>query len=292
MLLNLTPIEDIVQLSPRVIRVLGKNPGPFTLQGTNTYLLGMGKKKILIDAGEANVPDYLDNLRSALGNDQHIVAIIATHWHRDHIGGISEILRRFVSKEPILLLKCRRRDGKPDSAANTFQFIEDGHQISVEGATLKVVYTPGHTSDHISLWLEEEKALFSGDCVLGEGTTIFENLTEYMTSLAKLLELSPTRIYPGHGPVIENPQERVQEYIRHRLQRERDVLEVIRTEQPVTAMRITSMLYPHVLSGRKIGALQNMQHHLTKLVMDGAVVDVGFGFGMYKLAGDRGEQSR
>ncbi|KAL3097179.1 hypothetical protein niasHT_030174 [Heterodera trifolii] len=286
--------KDILQLSPRVIRILGKNPGPFTLQGTNTYLLGTGKKKILIDTGEANVADYLQNLATALGNENQITTIIATHWHHDHIGGITGILRRFPdnNNEKIRLMKCQRFDGKSESTENAFEFVENGQQIEVEGATLRIIFTPGHTSDHISLWLEEEKALFSGDCVLGEGSAVFENLTEYLRSLRKLLELDPVRIYPGHGPVIDNPREKVNEYIEHRLQREKEILKTIREEQPVSAIRIASMLYPNILPTRRMGSLFNVRHHLAKLVSDGSIVNVGIGFGLYKLAEEKDRKNQ
>ncbi|TKR80379.1 hypothetical protein L596_014461 [Steinernema carpocapsae] len=199
---KLTPVEPIALLSPKVHRILGMNPGAFTLQGTNTYLVGTGKSKILIDTGDAGIEKYIENLGSVLGENK-IEGIIITHWHHDHVGGIPAVLEKFCggtkgAAPPVPIYKIKRPDGADSNVDYTY--IEDGHVLKTEGATLKLVATPGHTTDHIVVYLEEENAIFSGDCILGEGTTVFEDLYTYMKSLDVLREIQPSRIYPGHGP--------------------------------------------------------------------------------------------
>ncbi|CAK5015405.1 unnamed protein product [Meloidogyne enterolobii] len=280
--LGLTPLEDVSQLSPLVLRILGQNPGAFTLQGTNTYLVGKGAKKILIDAGEPNVSQYLNNLIDSLSKSSSTLeAIVVTHWHADHTGGIGQILRYL--KKDIPIYKLRRTDGQPESNEFNFTFVEDGHELQVEGTTLRFLSTPGHTSDHTAL---------CGDCVLGEGSAIFENLDDYMKSLRKLLDLAPKRIYPGHGPVVEDPKQKILEYIENRNRREQEILNVISNDGPATTMQITNSIYTNILPSRRLGALLNVRHHLVKLLAEGKIEDVGpsiggLGFGLYVIADEK-----
>ena len=125
-----------------------------------------------------------------------------------------------------------------------FTYLSDGQKLSPEGATLRVVATPGHTKDHLVLLLEEENALFSGDCILGEGSAVFEDLFTYMKSLKAILELKPYVIYPGHGSVITEPTLKIQEYIAHRNQREEQIIKVMTDiKKPLTPMEIVEIVY-------------------------------------------------
>ena len=167
---------------------------------------------------------------------------ILTHWHGDHVNGLTD-LQKICPQAQIF-------KHQPESSQND---IHDGQVFSVEGATLTAFHTPGHTVDHMVFMLEEENAMFTGDSkysnircllhkekhiqqytkltepdVLGHGTAVFEDLKTYLNSLHRMRDRVTGRGYPGHGAVIENAGARITEYIKHRQQREDEVVRVLR----------------------------------------------------------------
>lgn len=123
--------------------------------------------------------------------------------------------------------------------------------------------------------LKEENALFSGDCILGEGTAVFEDLHDYMKSLRKILELNPSLIYPAHGNIIDNPSPKIQYYIDHRNQREKQILEVLRKSPHCNfnEMEIVEIIYKDTPKELHLAAAYNVNHHLKKLMKDGLLVE-------------------
>lgn len=272
-------IPTITRLSNRIIRILGCNPGPMTLQGTNTYLIGTGKNRILLDTGDKDVNDYQKNLMKVMKSEHaNIEHIIVTHWHHDHIGGV-ENLYGTIAKDPKIWKHKRDITDGPDSELSKtlpLNWLSDGQEIKVEGATIKIHHTPGHTTDHVVLSLLEENILFSGDCILGEGTAVFEDLYTYMQSLQKILDLKPDVIYPGHGNIVENPIQKIQYYIAHRNQREYQILEALKEnmDKQMNEMDLVKIIYVDTPEQLWTAAAYNVNHHLAKLTKENKIKNI------------------
>src|SRR5262245_35970426 len=264
-------LPDVDVWSERVVVALGQNPGVFTGPGTNTYLVGTGRERLLLDTGQG-LPAYLPVLERALerAGGARIREIVLTHGHPDHLGGVASVRERFgelrVSKRPW--------PGVDQAAGCEIEPIDDGSVIRVEGATLRAVHAPGHAEDHLCFVLEEERALFSGDNVLGVGTTVIPDrggdLGDYLRSLARLLDERPGVIYPAHGPRIPDGSAKLREYIAHRLERERQVLAALGdglAHVPEMVKRIYAA-YPEALHGP---AAASVASHLRKLEREGRV---------------------
>jgi ribonuclease/clavin/mitogillin len=139
-------LPDIDRWSDRVITVLGQNPGPFTGPGTNTYIVGTGPRRLLIDAGQG-VDKHVDLLETALAKhaDHAVIETLAfTHAHPDHMGGLEKVVERLRPSRVVKKPWPEWDKGRP------FEVIDDGAELRVEGATLRAIATPGHARDHSS----------------------------------------------------------------------------------------------------------------------------------------------
>ena len=259
------PFPTTATPSDLVGRVLGLNPGMMTGPGTNTYLVGR-RDPILIDTG-AGVPDYVPLLERYLGERGFTQPsrVLLTHRHRDHLGGVEQLRERFRG---LRVSKMRHRDaGLPEPIDD----LRDGEVVHGEGVTLQPVYTPGHASDHLCYYLVEERALFTGDVILGGSTTVIPaddgDLMDYMASLRRLLGLDVRRIYPAHGPVIEDGPARIREYIDHRMMRERQILDAL-ADRVETIPDMVKRIYVDVAPALHPVAALSVESHLKKLARE------------------------
>ncbi|KAF1982020.1 metallo-beta-lactamase domain-containing protein [Aulographum hederae CBS 113979] len=258
-------LPDIERLSPRVVRVLGGNPSKFTLQGTNTYLVGQGPKRLLIDTG-SGYPAWKASLKQALAQEKATIdRCILTHWHPDHVGGVLDLLE--ICPDTVVY-KNQPREGDVN--------ISDGQLFETDGATLKAFHSPGHTTDHMALVLPEEDAIFTGDNVLGHGTAVFEDLATYIDSLSRMSSLVSGRAYPAHGAVIENARSKMLDYIRHRKEREDQVVGILEQKRKegtegIASLDIVKMIYPDLGSDMWSPADRGIRLILAKLSGEGKV---------------------
>jgi ribonuclease/clavin/mitogillin len=276
-------LPRVSQLSQRVWRILGLNPSPMTLGGTNTFLVGTGRARALIDSGEG-VPEYREALVEALEAARatradrdpiEISDLLLTHWHGDHTGGVGQVLSLFphcrVHKAPSVMAHAPL--SLPPGAV--VHELRDGARIAAEGATLTAVLTPGHTDDHAAFVLDEERALFSGDCVLGYGSSVFACFPDFMRSLHALHALGAERLYPAHGPAItDNCSEYIANYVAHRTKREAQVVAALQAVPPgaggASLMALVDAVYGDALDAKlRAGAAGNTLHILKKLIAEG-----------------------
>lgn len=239
--------------------VLGQNPGLRTGPGTNTYLFG-GDRLILIDTG-AGVPAYDPLLRQAVSALKgKLSLILVSHGHEDHIGGLPSVRRLYPDAV------ARKFPG--EESVSAIVPIAGEELIQHDGITLQAIHTPGHATDHLCFYWLEERALFSGDLILGEGTAVIPrvggSLTDYLASLERLRSLDLRRIYPGHGPAIEDPSAKIIEYIEHRHVRERQVLDALRAGAR-TIRQMVARIYADVPTGLHPLAEESVWNHLGKL---------------------------
>jgi glyoxylase-like metal-dependent hydrolase (beta-lactamase superfamily II) len=256
------PFPRAARLTPLVGRVLGLNPGLMTGPGTNTYLVG-ARQPLLIDTG-AGMPGYGELLAGYLRDEPRgdVSRVLLTHRHPDHMGGVPDV-RRLFPRVPVA--KLVRNDPR---LPVPMEPLADGAVIRAAGVTLRALHTPGHASDHLCFYLEEERALFTGDLVLGGSTTVIPpddgDLADYLASLRRVLELDVQRIYPAHGPVLEPARPVIEGYIAHRLEREAQILAAL-GEGAETVTAIVARVYRDVPAALHPVARLSVLSHLVKL---------------------------
>jgi glyoxylase-like metal-dependent hydrolase (beta-lactamase superfamily II) len=247
--------------------ILAPNPGPFTLDGTRSYLIG---DEAVIDPG----PEIASHIDAIVNAAPGLRTILVTHRHNDHAPAAVSVKRRTGGQiwAPPGCLPAHEVD----------HLLSGGETIHVGSLTLEAVSTPGHTSEHIC-FLTPDGDLFSGDTILGSGTTsVFPpdgDMTDYLASLRRLRALAPRRILPGHGPIHQDAPALIDYYIAHRLQREAEILAILRAPSTVPMMR--QRIYPDLQHALEQAAELQLTAHLIKLAHDGRVSEDA---GVYSLS--------
>ena len=268
------------QLSPLVRRVIANNPGPFTFRGTGTYIVGRGEVAV-IDPGPA-LPEHLEAILAATRGET-IKAIAVTHTHLDH-SPLSAALARATGAQvhglpapqgqdsAIRLDEGHDHDFAPDV------LVADGHLICGPGWTLEAIATPGHASNHICYGLAEENALFSGDHVMGWSTTVISppdgDMGAYYASLETIAGRGFSRLFPTHGPPVEEVAAFLAAYRDHRLERERQILAQIALGRGRIAEMVAA-IYADVDPRLHPAAAHSVLAHLIHLARDGRVTSDG-----------------
>jgi len=268
------PYAKLEPLGRGIARVLAHNPSAFTYTGTQTYILGE-EELALIDPGP-DLPEHLDALVQAIGG-RPVAAIMCTHTHRDH----SPAARPLAERTGAAVIGCAplsletvgpRADASFDGDYAPDRVLSDGEKLVVDGQPVTAVATPGHTSNHLCFAYGD--ALFTGDHVMGWSTTVVVppdgDMAAYMQSLDKLRQRDETVYYPAHGEPVTNPQQYVRHLMGHRMQRERQILKLVR-ERPRTVPDIVANAYPGLDPRLVIAAGGSVLAHLLDLERRGLV---------------------
>jgi len=278
-----------VKLSPLVTRVLANNPSAFTFHGTGTYLIGDASLAV-IDPGPDD-PAHLEAILAA-ASGRPITHILVTHTHADH----SPLAAALKAKTGALTYAfgphgrdeagALKTEEGGDMAFAPDMTVRDGDVIHGEGWTSACVFTPGHTSNHMCFTLEEERAFFPGDHVMGWSTTVVSppdgDMRAYMASLEKLTRRRDVVYYPTHGAPVggphdvlkRNPQDYVATLIAHRRDREDQILARLKAGD-VTISAMVEVMYADVDKRLHPAAAHSVFGHLVAMVAEGRVVTDG-----------------
>ena len=237
-----------------VTRVVAPNPGPYTGPGTNTWLVDAGPVAVVIDPGPDD-DSHLHAIDRALGG-RTVGVVLVTHSHPDHL----PLAERFATAHR--------------ASVRRFPELTDGDVVRAGNVNITALHTPGHSSDHLTFWLAADRALFTGDLVLGRGSSMVTypegDVAAYIRSLDRLLALNPRILYPGHWEEVTDAMGKLAEYRGHRLDREAQVRSEL-ARGPGTARELTERVYGTELGDELTRAAEmTLRAHLQKLVDEGA----------------------
>jgi glyoxylase-like metal-dependent hydrolase (beta-lactamase superfamily II) len=256
-----------------VRRVVANNPSLMTGAGTNTYLVGIDEVAV-IDPG----PDLAKHIDAIIGASmrERVRWVLLTHTHPDHWPAATKLAKK-TGAEIAGFSPFPKAD---EVTLQLDRVLGEGDTIDGTEFRLEALHTPGHAPNHLCFWLDEERALFTGDHVLNGTTTVVNpqrggDMKQYLASLDRLRKIKRVaRICPGHGDVIENPTEVLDEYVAHRKLRERQILKQLK-DQPRTVKKIVANLYTDTPDGLIEMAQAQVYAHLLKLKADGKVTGSG-----------------
>jgi glyoxylase-like metal-dependent hydrolase (beta-lactamase superfamily II) len=261
---DMTP-EVPSALSPLVRRIVASNPSHMTGPGTNTYLVGIDEVAV-VDPGPAGAKHVKAIVGAAMR--ERVRWVLLTHTHPDHSPATAALVK--ATGAEVLAYSKRDPELKVDRT------IGEGDVVDGTEFRLEVLHTPGHAPNHLCFFLDEERVLFTGDTILDGMYSVVSpktggDMAQYMATLERLRKMRLARIAPGHGDVIEEPRARIDEYLQHRRQREKQVLSLVKKQGPIRIPKIVAALYADTPEALLPVAANQVQAHLVKLRTEGKV---------------------
>ncbi|MAU40490.1 MAG: MBL fold metallo-hydrolase [Kordiimonas sp.] len=265
---------DPIPLSARIRRIVADNASPFTHWGTNSFIIGHGTVA-LIDPGPA-IPSHIQAIKDAIAGEA-VSHILLTHNHRDHSPAAHPL--SVVTGAPTYAYDisdqqydASRSEEGLDKHFKPDHLLHHGDVLSGPDWTIEVLHTPGHLSNHLCFALQEEKAVFTGDHVMGWSTSVVSppdgNMKDYLDSL-RLLKARDDKVYfPAHGPRIDKPQAYVRAMLGHRRARENQILQCVAAGTH-TIPQMVNMMYADVAPHLHPAAQRSVYAHILHMVETG-----------------------
>ena len=234
--------------------------------------MGTGSHRLIIDTAQG-IPEWAKIISSTFSEYNIALShVLLTHWHGDHTGGVPDLIRIYPYLSDSIYKHSPSKSQRP---------IADGQVFKVDGATIRAVHSPGHSHDHMCFILEEENAMFTGDNIVGHGTSAVEQLSTWMNSL-QVMQLHNCQIgYPAHGIILPNLPAKIERELASKKRRERQVLQGLtsikrtagRGKGSVTVKELVTALHGDELDTevRQLAVEPFMEEVLRKLAEDGKV---------------------
>ena len=274
------PYGEIEEISPLIRRITAPNPSLYTFKGTGTYIIGRGDVAV-IDPGP-NMSTHHDAIITELG-DEKITHILVTHNHKDH----SPCARPLASSSGAKiyafdvgnqLYSAEEAEEGLDKDFFPDVILKNNDEIKSNNWTIDVVHTPGHLSNHICFGLREEKALFTGDHVMGWSTTLISppdgSMQDYYNSLNMMMTRDDKIYYPTHGLPIENPLSFIKNTLEHRLSRDQEIMHALEGQR-YSIKDLVGIVYPDLNKNLHDAARRTILAHLIRLVALGELESDG-----------------
>ncbi len=250
-------------ITKRIKRLIADNAGLMTGPGTNTYLI-KGDGWTVIDPGPA-IKSHIDNILKITSGD--LKNILITHTHLDHSPAANYL--HDITQAPVMGMKpIYANNQDPKFCPNVI--LSGGEVLNKSRDSIRVVHTPGHASNHLCFFMEEEKVIFAGDHIMNGSTVVIippdGNMSHYLQSLHYLLKLDLKLIAPGHGEIMDSPDEVIKGIIQHRLSREAKVIRAMKKIKSGTLDEILKFVYQDVDQRLLFIAKFSLRAHLLKLM--------------------------
>jgi len=265
----------VTDLAPGVRRLVAPNPGLMTGPGTNTYVLGEAEVAVL-DPGPF-IEAHIDAIRDAAPG--LIRWILVTHTHRDHSPAalaLAKVTGARLMGRPPPPGSWQDEDFSPDTR------MDDGDRLRTDEFTIRAVHTPGHASNHLCYLHEGLGWLFTGDHIMNGSTVVIDppdgNMNDYLRSLRRLKQFELTKLAPGHGDLLDDPDGEVDWIVEHRMDREAKVIASLSTYHEKTEDELVSEVYNEVGPHLHPVATRSLLAHLIKLEEDGTARETGSGW--------------